>query len=160
MCHQDLERQLRAVVAHEDSYHFEAQLNEIARDRQAHADMLAALADDSATALQEVRECRLHPCCSTCTDAWHLLGALISIYMLAQVEEAAARDTQVLQEALAEANSRYDSMKAVMVSLDLGRDSDQGLLLCLWMRSDTSIWLRRCPGAGDSKAARRKGGLH
>lgn len=51
---QGLEQQLRAVVAHEDAYHFEAQLDELSKGRQAQADLLAEMAEECAAALTEV----------------------------------------------------------------------------------------------------------
>jgi hypothetical protein len=52
---QGVEQQLRAVVAHEDAYHFEAQLDELSKGRQKHADMLADMAEGCAASLSEVR---------------------------------------------------------------------------------------------------------
>jgi hypothetical protein len=49
-----VEQQLRAVVAHEDAYHFEAQLDELSKGRQKHADMLADMAEACAASLSEV----------------------------------------------------------------------------------------------------------
>lgn len=52
---QGLEQQLKAVMAHEDAYHFEAQLDELSKGRQAHAELLAEMAEECAAALSEVR---------------------------------------------------------------------------------------------------------
>jgi hypothetical protein len=51
---QGLEQQLKAVIAHEDAYHFEAQLDELSKSRQKHADMLAEMAEECAATLTEV----------------------------------------------------------------------------------------------------------
>lgn len=51
---QGVEQQLRAVVAHEDAHHFEAQLDELSKGRQKHADMLADMAETCAASLSEV----------------------------------------------------------------------------------------------------------
>ncbi len=63
---QELERQLKAAVAQEESHHFTTQLRQLAKERQAHADLLANLADESAAALQEVGltliTSRVHSC--------------------------------------------------------------------------------------------------
>ena len=51
---QGVEQQLRAVIAHEDAYHFEAQLDKLSKGRQKHADMLADMAEACAAGLSEV----------------------------------------------------------------------------------------------------------
>jgi hypothetical protein len=54
-----VEQQLRAVVAHEDAYHFETQLDELSKGRQKHADMLADMAEACAASLSEVHVLKL-----------------------------------------------------------------------------------------------------
>lgn len=54
MSAQGLEQQLKAVMAHEDAHHFEAQLDTLMKDRQTHADLLAEMVDECTAELAEV----------------------------------------------------------------------------------------------------------